>query len=51
MMEMEIESKRSQMLHFARKYGFNSEKTVRCSQELDALLNVVQFRRKPFARS
>ncbi|WP_088102128.1 aspartyl-phosphate phosphatase Spo0E family protein [Halalkalibacter urbisdiaboli] len=43
MLLTEIELKRRQMLHFAKKYGFTSEKTVQCSQELDLLLNLVQF--------
>ncbi|WP_083991270.1 aspartyl-phosphate phosphatase Spo0E family protein [Alkalihalobacillus pseudalcaliphilus] len=38
-----IESKRSQMLRLAKKYGFTSAQTVRCSQELDELLNEIQI--------
>ncbi|WP_081766784.1 aspartyl-phosphate phosphatase Spo0E family protein [Alkalihalobacillus trypoxylicola] len=43
MIRFKIESKRNQMLLFAEKYGINSEKTVRCSQELDQLLNLIQL--------
>ncbi len=37
-----IEKKRLEMLIFAQKYGFTSERTIKCSQELDKLLNIVQ---------
>lgn len=39
-----IELKRKQMLDFAKKYGFTAEITVKCSQELDKLLNCFQIR-------
>ena len=38
-----IEKKRQEMLVIAEKYGFHSAKTIKCSQELDKLINVVQF--------
>ncbi|MFV8828285.1 aspartyl-phosphate phosphatase Spo0E family protein [Alkalihalobacterium sp. APHAB7] len=37
-----IERKRSQMILLAEKYGYTSEATVKCSQELDKLLNLAQ---------
>ncbi|MCM2674400.1 aspartyl-phosphate phosphatase Spo0E family protein [Alkalicoccobacillus plakortidis] len=38
----EIEKKRMQMFLLAQKYGMTSERTIRCSQELDELLNDIQ---------
>ncbi|MDQ0205992.1 aspartyl-phosphate phosphatase Spo0E family protein [Alkalicoccobacillus murimartini] len=35
----EIEKKRLQMFRLAQEYGMTSERTIRCSQELDELLN------------
>ncbi|MGO4887530.1 aspartyl-phosphate phosphatase Spo0E family protein [Anaerobacillus sp. MEB173] len=35
----EIESKRLEMMEVAKVHGFTSEKTIKCSQELDILLN------------
>ncbi|MED1562530.1 hypothetical protein AJ85_12765 [Alkalihalobacillus alcalophilus ATCC 27647 = CGMCC 1.3604] len=43
MIKLQIESKRNQMLRLAEKYGFTSDETVRCSQELDELLNTLQI--------
>ena len=43
MLQIEIESKRMQMLLLAKRYGYTSEKTVKCSQELDHLLNLIQM--------
>ncbi|MBP3950670.1 aspartyl-phosphate phosphatase Spo0E family protein [Bacillus sp. YZJH907-2] len=43
-MMIKIEEKRSEMLSSAKKYGFTSEITVQCSQELDKLLNAVQMK-------
>ncbi|MEN0643515.1 aspartyl-phosphate phosphatase Spo0E family protein [Alkalicoccobacillus gibsonii] len=40
----EIEWKRRQMFLLAEKYGMTSERTIRCSQELDLLLNDIQHR-------
>ncbi|WP_209122664.1 aspartyl-phosphate phosphatase Spo0E family protein [Alkalihalobacillus sp. BA299] len=37
-----IERKRNQMILLAEKYGYTSEATVKCSQELDKLLNLAQ---------
>lgn len=37
-----IETKRKQMISLAKKHGFTSEATVKCSQELDELLIVAQ---------
>jgi stage 0 sporulation regulatory protein len=35
-----IEIKRNKMFETAAKYGFTDDKTVKCSQELDMLLNI-----------
>lgn len=35
----EREEKRSEMIYYGMKYGFNHEKTVKLSQELDGILN------------
>lgn len=43
MHSVKIEQKRMQMLDFAKKYGFTAEITVKCSQELDKLLNSLQM--------
>ncbi|MCA0987725.1 aspartyl-phosphate phosphatase Spo0E family protein [Guptibacillus algicola] len=40
-----IEKKRKEMFDIAGRYGFASEKTIRCSQELDRLLNALMQRR------
>ncbi|WP_082676619.1 aspartyl-phosphate phosphatase Spo0E family protein [Shouchella shacheensis] len=45
MIQIDIEAKRNEMLCVANKYGMNARKTVKCSQELDVLLNCVQFYR------
>ncbi|WP_082393684.1 aspartyl-phosphate phosphatase Spo0E family protein [Bacillus sp. JCM 19034] len=37
-----IEDKRMEMLKFAKNHGMTSKITVKCSQELDMLLNMVQ---------
>ncbi|WP_339149587.1 MULTISPECIES: aspartyl-phosphate phosphatase Spo0E family protein [unclassified Sutcliffiella] len=39
MLALKIELKRQQMIHCAKEYGFTASQTVRCSQELDVLLN------------
>jgi len=39
MLALKIELKRQQMIHYAKEYGFTASQTVRCSQELDVLLN------------
>lgn len=36
-----IEKKRKKMMKYAKIHGFSSPKTVKCSQELDKLLNLV----------
>ncbi|MBF0708111.1 MULTISPECIES: aspartyl-phosphate phosphatase Spo0E family protein [Bacillales] len=36
-----IEKKRKEMFEVAGRYGFASERTIRCSQELDRLLNAL----------
>jgi stage 0 sporulation regulatory protein len=35
-----IEEKRQQMIELALIYGFTANETVKCSQELDQLLNI-----------
>ncbi|WP_078553376.1 aspartyl-phosphate phosphatase Spo0E family protein [Bacillus alkalicellulosilyticus] len=42
MLLLAIETKRNQMIDLAEKYGYTSEITVQCSQELDKLLNLAQ---------
>jgi stage 0 sporulation regulatory protein len=37
-----IEEKRQQMIELALVYGFTAKETVKCSQELDELLNIQQ---------
>lgn len=37
-----IEKKRLQMIYLASITGMTSKKTIKCSQELDELLNLVQ---------
>lgn len=39
MLALKIELKRQQMIHYAKEYGFTASQTVKCSQELDVLLN------------
>ncbi|QFT88318.1 Aspartyl-phosphate phosphatase Spo0E [Bacillus sp. THAF10] len=39
MLALQIELKRKQMIYYAKEYGFTATQTVRCSQELDVLLN------------
>ncbi len=43
MLCIKIELKRRQMFNLAKKYGFTSDQTVQCSQELDQLLNQLQI--------
>jgi hypothetical protein len=42
MLKLVIEKKRMQMIYLATITGLTSKKTVKCSQELDELLNLVQ---------
>lgn len=37
-----IQEKRDEMVRIAHDYGFNDEKTLKCSHELDQLLNIYQ---------
>lgn len=37
--EIEIEEKRNELLDVSKRYGFLHSRTIRCSQELDKLLN------------
>ncbi|TSB46982.1 aspartyl-phosphate phosphatase Spo0E family protein [Alkalicoccobacillus porphyridii] len=37
-----IEKKRLQMFKLAKEYGMTAERTIRCSQELDQMLNDIQ---------
>ncbi|WP_353856174.1 aspartyl-phosphate phosphatase Spo0E family protein [Bacillus sp. Bos-x628] len=39
MINYEIEQKRLHLIETAKKFGMNAEETIRCSQELDTLLN------------
>ncbi|NSL51691.1 aspartyl-phosphate phosphatase Spo0E family protein [Bacillus sp. P2(2020)] len=38
-MRQQIEIKRKQLFEYAANYGINSQLTIKCSQELDLLLN------------
>jgi stage 0 sporulation regulatory protein len=40
MLEMAIELKRKKMIDLALKHGYTAKETVKCSQELDMLLNL-----------
>ena len=40
MLEQAIEKKRKKMIHLADVYGYTSPKTIKCSQELDKLINI-----------
>ena len=42
MLERIIEKKREKMMNLATKYGFHAKETIRCSQELDELINLYQ---------
>ncbi|WP_139365124.1 aspartyl-phosphate phosphatase Spo0E family protein [Litchfieldia alkalitelluris] len=37
-----IENKRTEMILLAKEHGFTAKVTVRCSQELDRLINLHQ---------
>ncbi|WP_082407102.1 aspartyl-phosphate phosphatase Spo0E family protein [Bacillus sp. JCM 19041] len=45
MIHIDIEVKRSEMVMIAKKFGMTASKTVKCSQELDSLLNCLQAHR------
>jgi stage 0 sporulation regulatory protein len=42
MLKIAIELKRRKMTVLANRYGFTAWETVKCSQELDQLLNIYQ---------
>jgi hypothetical protein len=42
----EIEKQREEMTHLGLKYGLTDKNTVKSSQELDKLLNCLQFSNK-----
>ncbi|MGM7683849.1 aspartyl-phosphate phosphatase Spo0E family protein [Cytobacillus sp. Hm23] len=42
MIQLIIEEKRQQMIDLAATFGYTADETVKCSQELDDLLNVEQ---------
>lgn len=42
MLKKTIDKKRRKMIYFGIKYGLSHSKTVKCSQELDSLLNFYQ---------
>ncbi|GAF14430.1 hypothetical protein JCM19046_3745 [Bacillus sp. JCM 19046] len=46
MIHIDIEVKRSEMHMIASKFGMTASKTVKCSQELDTLLNCLQSYRR-----
>ncbi len=45
MLEKTVETKREELVKLAFLYGFTNSKTVQCSQELDNLLNKLQYTR------
>lgn len=51
---MKIQRKREEMMSLGKKYGLASKHTVKCSQELDRLLNEYYYQfqdsRSPLAR-
>ena len=44
-----IEKKRLEMMIYAEKHGFSHPKTVKTSQHLDELLNLLQEKKASFA--
>ncbi|MFC0189073.1 aspartyl-phosphate phosphatase Spo0E family protein [Fictibacillus aquaticus] len=48
-MDFLIEMKRKQLLHTARVFGMTAQETIRCSQELDRLLDLQQSFKKTSA--
>ncbi|MCH1625831.1 aspartyl-phosphate phosphatase Spo0E family protein [Fredinandcohnia quinoae] len=42
MLKLVIEIKRRKMIFLANRYGYTAKETVKCSQELDQLLNIHQ---------
>ncbi|MFC7371844.1 Spo0E family sporulation regulatory protein-aspartic acid phosphatase [Fictibacillus iocasae] len=48
-MDYLIELKRKQLIHTARVFGMTANETIRCSQELDRLLDLLQTLKKTSA--
>ncbi|WP_449539405.1 aspartyl-phosphate phosphatase Spo0E family protein [Ferdinandcohnia sp. Marseille-Q9671] len=46
MLKIAIELKRRKMTNLANRHGFTAGETVKCSQELDELLNMYQKTRQ-----
>lgn len=44
LLQQQIEAKRKQMFDYAATYGINSKLTLQCSQELDILLNRLDYK-------
>ena len=44
LLQQQIEIKRKQMFDYAATYGINSMLTLQCSQELDILLNRLDYK-------
>ena len=44
LLQQQIELKRKQMFDYAATYGINSKLTLQCSQELDILLNHLDYK-------
>jgi hypothetical protein len=40
-----IEEKRAQMIYFGMNYGFTHKKTLKCSKELDKLIQIQVIKR------
>ena len=46
MFEMAIEKSRTRMMKLASRHGFTEKETIKASQHLDQLLNLIQKREK-----
>ncbi|MBM7702877.1 Spo0E family sporulation regulatory protein-aspartic acid phosphatase [Metabacillus iocasae] len=45
-----IEKKRAQLLQLVSKYGFHHAQVIKCSQELDSLLNLFEKQKEMLSR-
>lgn len=43
-----ISAKKQEMIELGLKYGLTDERTIKCSQQLDVLLNIVHLNGKRF---
>nr|WP_239583466.1 aspartyl-phosphate phosphatase Spo0E family protein [Metabacillus iocasae] len=49
-MSAKIEKKRAQLLQLVSKYGFHHAQVIKCSQELDSLLNLFEKQKEMLSR-